>query len=94
MGTALIIEVVSGIAALLVTAMAFTHLVWSEGASAQTMQRESLARTKRLFLLAGLLWAICVGSYVFTRAQSSPGRVSAPRDPQPGVQGGGYGYQE
>lgn len=88
MNLALIIEVVSGIAALLLTAMAFTHLVWSEGAAAQTMQRQSWARAKRLFWLAGILWTICVGSYLFMRFQPAPGPGFGAGTTQPGAQGG------
>lgn len=88
MNIALIIEVVSGIAALLLTAMAFTHLVWSEGAAVQTMQRQAWARAKRLFLVAGVLWAVCVGSYLFMRFQPGPGPLGAPGGIPPGVQGG------
>ncbi len=88
MNIALTIEVVSGIAALLLTAMAFTHLVWSEGAAVQTMQRQAWARAKRLFWLAGVLWAVCVGSYLFMRFELGSGSVLAPGGTPPGVQGG------
>ena len=63
----LLIEVISGIAALLLTAMAFTHLSWAEGASSQAMKRESMARAKGLFALAGGLWAVCVLCYLSLR---------------------------
>ena len=63
----LLIEVASGIAALVLTAMAFTHLSWAEGASAQGMQRQSMSRAKRLFVWAGALWAVCVFCFASLR---------------------------
>lgn len=63
----LLTEIVSGIAALLVTAMAFTHLSWAEGASSPGLRRESLTRAKRLFAWAGGLWVVCIVSYLSLR---------------------------
>jgi hypothetical protein len=63
----LVIEMVSGIIALLVTPVAFTSLSWGEGASSGAMKRESLARAKRLFWVAGALWAICILSFLAMR---------------------------
>ena len=60
-------EMLSGVAALVVTAMAFTYLSWSEGASSGAMQRASAKRAKRLFIWAGVLWAACVVSYLAQR---------------------------
>ena len=61
------VEVISGVAALVFSAMAFTHLSWSEGAASQALQRQSLARSKRLGLVACILWAVCVACYLAQR---------------------------
>lgn len=63
----LVIEIVAGLAAVIVTAMAFTNLAWAEGAPAQSMKRESLARTKRLLVLAGVLWLVAVVCFAYMR---------------------------
>ena len=87
----LTIEVISGIAALLFTAMAFTHFLWAEGAAAQALQRESKIRAKRLFVAAGVLWALCFGCYVFLRWEAGTAPPGIPPGNPPGMQGG---YQE
>ncbi|NLO73004.1 MAG: hypothetical protein GX100_02695 [candidate division WS1 bacterium] len=63
----LIVEIASGLAALLVTAVAFTNLAWSEGAPSHAMKQQSLARARRLFILAGVLWAVAFLSYLLMR---------------------------
>jgi len=55
-----LIEIVSGIAALLFAGAAFINLTWSEGASSQAMKRESARRTRRLFIVTGILGVLCV----------------------------------
>jgi hypothetical protein len=62
--TLLIIEVTSGIVALILTAMAFTNLSAGEGLPSQAMARESMKRAKRLFWVAGGLWAVCFVCYL------------------------------
>jgi len=59
MPTVVIIEIVSGIIALLFAGAAFTNLTWAEGASSQAMKRESAWKTKRLFVVAGFFAAVC-----------------------------------
>ncbi len=44
-----LIELVSGLVALVLTAMAFTYLSWGEGASSPELKRESAAKSTRLF---------------------------------------------
>ena len=88
MTNVVIIEVVSGIAALVVSAMAFTALSWGEGAASQAMQREFMARAKRLFVVAGVLWAVCFGCYLYLSLGAGP---VVPRANPSGMQGG---YQE
>ena len=63
----LVAEWISGIVALLLTALAFTELSWGEGASAQTMKRDSMARAKRLFIWAAAFWAIAVLCFLYMR---------------------------
>jgi hypothetical protein len=63
----LVLELAAGVAALVLTAMAFTHLSWSEGASSGAMQRASLVRSKRLFWWAGGFWALCLLCYLLMR---------------------------
>ena len=53
-----LIELLSGLVALVLTAMAFTHLAWAEGASSPELRRESSARTRSLFIWAGGFWAV------------------------------------
>ena len=55
-----LIELLSGLVALVLTAMAFTHLAWAEGASSPELKRESATRTRRLFIWAGVFWALTV----------------------------------
>jgi fatty acid desaturase len=55
-----ILEVISGLIALGFTAMAFTNLAWAEGASSPELKRESATRTRRLFIWAGVFWALTV----------------------------------
>ncbi len=64
MNILLVAEVISGLAGLLLTAMAFTALAWGEGASAHTMQRASMTRARRLFIAAAVLWAVAILSYL------------------------------
>jgi hypothetical protein len=60
-------EIISGIAALVLTAMAFTNLSAAEGLPSQAMQRQSMTSAKRLFWVAGGLWAVCFGCYLCMR---------------------------
>ncbi len=53
-----VIEVIAGLIALVLTAMAFTNLSWAEGASSPELRRASSARTRRLFVWAGAFWAV------------------------------------
>ena len=63
-----LIEVISGLIALVLTAMAFTHLSWAEGASSPELRRESSTRTRSLFIWAGGFWAVTVlFAYLSTR---------------------------
>ena len=55
-----IFEIVAGIIALVISAMAFTNLAWAQGASSPELQRESSAKTRRLFYWAGVFWVITV----------------------------------
>jgi len=63
----LLSEWVSGIIALLLTAMAFTELSWGEGGSSQDMRWKAMARAKRLFIWAGVFWAIAVLCFLSMR---------------------------
>ena len=63
----LVAEWVSGLIALILTAMAFTDLAWGDGASSQEMQRKALAKAKRLGIAAGIFWAITVMCYLFMK---------------------------
>ncbi|HEY3397892.1 MAG TPA: hypothetical protein VGM19_09580 [Armatimonadota bacterium] len=63
----LIAELVSGLAALIVTAMAFTNLSAGEGLPSQTMQRASMTTARRQFWVAGGLWTVCVICYLGLR---------------------------
>jgi len=58
-----LVELISGIAALLFAGAAFVNLAWSEGASSTAMKRESQRKTKRLFAVAGVLATITVVTY-------------------------------
>ena len=53
-----LLEMVSGLIALVLTTMAFTHLSWAEGASSPELRRESSTRTRSLFIWAGGFWAL------------------------------------
>lgn len=53
------VEMGSGLIALILTAMAFTHLSWAEGASEPTLRAKSRLVARRLFLWAGAFWAVC-----------------------------------
>lgn len=55
-----LIELISGLIALVLTAMAFTNLSWAEGASSPELRRASSARTRSLFIWAGAFWALTV----------------------------------
>jgi hypothetical protein len=62
--TLLYTEWITGLAALLITAMAFTDLAWGDGASSQNMQKKAMAKAKRLFIWAGALWATAILCYL------------------------------
>jgi hypothetical protein len=53
-----VVEFLSALVALLLAGAAFVNLSWAEGASSQAMKRQSSARTKRLFIAAGVFAAI------------------------------------
>lgn len=55
-----LVELVSGIAALLFAGAAFINLTWAEGASSDAMKRAAAKKTKRLFLVTAILGVICV----------------------------------
>jgi hypothetical protein len=55
-----IIEVAFGLVALVLTAMAFMYLSWSQGMSDARMQLASRQKTRRLFYWAGGFWALTV----------------------------------
>jgi hypothetical protein len=59
----LVAEVLSGVIALLLMAVAFTELSWGEGGSQDAMKRASMARAKRLFGWSGLFWLLAVLCY-------------------------------
>jgi hypothetical protein len=63
----LVAEMVSGVIALLLMAVAFTELSWGEGGSQDAMKRASIARAKRLFWWSGLFWALAIGFYLIMR---------------------------
>ena len=51
-------EITAGLIALILTAMAFTNLMWSEGASSHELKQASARKTKSLFIWAGVFWAL------------------------------------
>lgn len=53
-------EIISGLIALILTAIAFTDLSWAQGASSQEMKLASQARCRRMFMWAGGFWALTV----------------------------------
>ena len=59
-----VLELVSGISALLLTAVGFTNLSAGEGLPDQRMQKKHLKTAKRMFWVAGALWAVCAVSYL------------------------------
>jgi hypothetical protein len=63
----LLAEWITGVIALLLTAMAFTDLSWGEGASSQEMKRAAMAKCKRLFMWAGGFWAITILCFLCLR---------------------------
>ena len=63
----LIIELGCGVAALVLTAMAFTNLSWAEGASSQEMKRAAGRQTKRLFAWSGVMWVLAFVCYLAMR---------------------------
>ncbi len=63
----LITEWVSGIVALLTTAIAFTELSLGEGASSGAMQKQALKRAKRRFIWAGGFWALTILCFLFLK---------------------------
>jgi hypothetical protein len=65
--TPLLVEIGSGLVALILTAMAFTSLSSAEGLPSQAMQRECMTRAKRLFWVAGGFWAVCFVSFLCAR---------------------------
>ena len=67
MSILLLSEWISGIVALLLTAMAFTDLSWGEGASSEEMKRKAMARAKGLFIWAGGFWAVAVLCFLCMR---------------------------
>ena len=58
MSVPVLVEVVTGLIALVLAAMGFTNMAWSEGASSQALKRESAAKTKRLLIWAAVFAAI------------------------------------
>ena len=68
MPTLVVVEILSGIVAILLTGVALVNYSWVEGASAYTMKQESLRRAKRLGLAAVVFWAITgICAYVAMR---------------------------
>jgi hypothetical protein len=64
----ILIEVVSGLVALILASVAFTNLSWAEGGSSQAMKRRSSARARGLFVLAGAFMAVAfLFAYLSTR---------------------------
>jgi hypothetical protein len=62
MRSLVLVEVLAGVTALILAAMAFTSLTWAEGASSQAMKRASAVKAKRLFLWAAgfaVVTAVC-----------------------------------
>jgi hypothetical protein len=59
-----IVELVSGIGALLVTAQAFLDMAWGQGASNHKMKQQSAAAARRRFIIAGILWATAIITYL------------------------------
>lgn len=55
-----ILEIVFGLIALVLTAMAFTYLSWAEGMSDARIQLQSRHKTRSLFYWAGGFWAATV----------------------------------
>jgi hypothetical protein len=77
MVTLMIAEIIVGLMALIVTAMAFTHMSWGEGAASGALKKESMRTAKRLFWVAGLLWALCVGCYAYIYVTEVPRALHA-----------------
>jgi hypothetical protein len=63
----LVAELICGVVALLLLAVAFTELSWGEGGSQDSMKRASIARAKRLFWWSGLFWLLAIGFYLLMR---------------------------
>jgi hypothetical protein len=67
-----ILEIVAGLTALVLTAMGFTNLAWAQGASSPELQRASSAKTRRLLIWGGVFWAITVLCLYLTLVLSGP----------------------
>lgn len=67
MNVLLIIEVVAGVLALMLTAAAFIELSWAEGASQLPMKQAASARSRTLFILAAILWAVALACFLFMK---------------------------
>lgn len=67
MNVLLVVEVVAGVLALLLTAAAFIELSWAEGASQLPMKQAAAVRSRRLFFLAGVLWAVALACFLFMK---------------------------
>jgi len=66
------LEIAAGLVALVITAMAFTNLMWSEGASSGQLKRESAQKTKRLFTWAVIFWVLTWLFAYLAAAQAPP----------------------
>jgi hypothetical protein len=67
MNVLLIVEVVAGVLALMLTAAAFIEMSWSEGASQLPMKQAAAARSRRLFIIAGVFWAGALVAFAFMK---------------------------
>ena len=71
MPTLAILEIAAGLVALIITAMAFTTLMWSEGASSGQMKKDSARKMKVLFGWAIAFWLL-TGLLAYLSAAQAP----------------------
>ena len=79
-----LIEICAGLIALVLTAMAFVNLSWTQGCSSPDLIRKSQASTRRLFIWAGVFWAITfLFAYLSMRGFSMSALVPPSTDSPP-----------
>jgi hypothetical protein len=84
MSSLVLAEVIAGLIALALTAMAFVNLSWAQGCSSPDLIRKSQASTRRLFIWAGVFWAITfLFAYLSMRGFSLSSPLPPPSDPLP-----------